>query len=166
MYFHSQFVNVTFPQPIRVTNEVWVTVRVHSLTKFLLAYFRRKVASPFCPPPKLRGRGTQLESERNKKQGNLGLNNVQIVAICCENLIEVSSKKKQVVTHLFALLLFPCLLFLAETHLTYIYWCLCQYLLNKWSREATFKAPAIWLLIATLQCVNEEEHPLLLADNW
>ena len=30
MCSHSQFVNVTFPQPIRVTNEVWVTVRVHS----------------------------------------------------------------------------------------------------------------------------------------
>lgn len=73
MYFHSQFVNVTFPQPIRVTNEVWVTVRVHSLTKFLLAYFNGKVTSPFCPPPKSRGRGTPLQSGEKQETRQLGL---------------------------------------------------------------------------------------------
>lgn len=98
MYFHSQFVNVTFPQPIRVTNEVWVTVRVHSLTKFLLVYFNWKVTSHFCPPPKSRGGGHIFRQESNKEQGNLGLNNAQIAPICCWNLVDVSSKK-QVMIH-------------------------------------------------------------------
>lgn len=99
MYFHSQFVNVTFPQPIRVTNEVWVTVRVHSLTKFLLAYFNRKVTSPFCPPPKGRGRGKNLQS--GEKQGNLGLNNAQLVNTNFHLLLKPDRGffKKQVVMH-------------------------------------------------------------------
>lgn len=105
------------------------------LDKVLAGLFQEEGGLPFLPPTQTQGEGdTALVWE---KQGNLGLNNVQIVAICCENLIEVSSKNKSWHT-LFALLLFLCLLFLAKTHLTYIYWRLCQYLLNKWSREATF----------------------------
>lgn len=66
MCFHSQFVNVTFPQPIRVTNEVWVTVRVHSLTKFSLPCFNRMVSTSSAPHPEGRKNPPKNSGKRNE----------------------------------------------------------------------------------------------------
>lgn len=93
MCFHSPFVNVTFPQPIRVTNEVWVTGRVHSLTKFLTVYFSRARApspphldqenavaqpavSPVCPHCSIKvlsdSTGAQQKTSGNRKSEHTG----------------------------------------------------------------------------------------------